>query len=71
MDIVKVIDDTIEVCKETVNKGIKIWNSFDDNKKRFYIKCAAVAAFALVVIGFAYKLGTAHGKRIAFEEEDF
>lgn len=71
MDFVKVIDTSINFCKDKINKAMEIWDGFDEDQKRLYIGCAAVVLTVIVVVSVAYGLGCAHGKRVALEEEDF
>ena len=71
MDFVKVVDSTIDFCKDKINKAMDIWESFDEDQKRLYIGCAAVVCLVIVVAAVAYGIGNAHGKKMALEEEDF
>ena len=71
MDIVKVITTLVDFCKAGFDKGMKIWDSLDEDKKKLYIGCAITAVVAVVIVGIAYSLGTSHGKRLALEEEEF
>ncbi len=72
MDIVmNVIDTTVSFTKETINKAMKIWDSFDEDKKKLYIGCAVAVVCVIAVAGIAYGIGKAHGRNLAFEEDDF
>ncbi len=71
MDFVSVIDGTMDFCKTQINKVLDIWDSFDEDKKKLCIGIACAVALVIVVAGIAYGLGTAHGKRVALEDEDF
>ena len=71
MDFVKVVDTTIDFCKDKINKAMEVWDSFDEDQKRLYIGCAAVVLTVIVIASVAYGLGSAHGRRAALEEEDF
>ena len=71
MDFVKVVDSTISFCKDKISKAVDIWESFDEDEKKLYIGCAAVACLVIVVAALAYGLGSAHGRRLSLEEEDF
>ena len=69
--VVNVIDTAIDFTKNTINKAMDIWESFDDDKKKLYTGCAIVAVCLIVIVGIAYSIGKAHGRSIALEEEDF
>ncbi len=72
MDIITdVIDTTINFTKDTFDKAMNIWDSFDEDKKKLYIGCAIAAVCVLAVACIAYGIGTAHGRKIALEEDDF
>lgn len=71
MDFASVIDGAMDFCKTQINKALDIWDSFDEDKKKLCISIACAVALVIVVAGIAYGLGTAHGKRVALEDEDF
>ena len=71
MDFVKVVDSTIDFCKDKIDKALDIWDGFDEDQKRFYIGCAAVVLAVIVVASIAYGLGSASGRRSVLDEEDF
>lgn len=71
MDIVKSIDTAIEFTKKQISRAVKFWNDLDEDKKKLCLGCAAAACLVIVAVGIAYGLGTAHGKKVALEEDDF
>ena len=72
MDIfTNAIDTAVNFTKDTFNKVMDIWNSFDEDKKKLYIGCAIAVTCVLVVACVAYGIGTAHGRKVALEEDDF
>ncbi len=71
MDIVNVFDTVVDFCKDKLDKAADIWDSFDEDKRKLCIGCACAVVAVIVVVGIAYALGTAHGKRVALEDEDF
>ena len=72
MDIVvNVIDTAVDFTKNTINKAMDLWDSFDDDKKKLYAGCAVAVVCVIVLVGIAYGIGKAHGRNIALEEEDF
>ncbi len=72
MDILtNAIDTTISFTKETIDKALEIWDSFDEDEKKLYIGCAIAACCVIVVACLAYGIGKAQGRNLAFEEDDF
>ena len=72
MDIVvNAIDTAVDFTKNTINKAMEIWESFDEDQKKLYIGCAIAAVCVIALVGIAYGIGKAHGRSIALEEEDF
>ena len=72
MDIVvNVIDTAVDFIKNTINKAMEIWDSFDEDKKKLLIGCAVAGVCVIVVASVFYGLGKARGKKLALMEEDF
>ena len=72
MDLVtNVINTAIDFTKDTINKAMNIWESFDEDKKKLYVGCAIAVVCVIVVAGIAYSIGKAHGRNDACECEDF
>ncbi len=69
--VVNVIDTAVDFTKNTINKAIKVWDGFDEDKKKLCTVCAVAAVCLIVIVGIAYGIGKAHGRSIALEEEDF
>ena len=69
--VVNAIDTAIDFTKNTINRAMEIWDSFDDDKKKLYIGCAIAALCVIAVAGIAYGIGKAHGRNIALEDDDF
>ena len=47
--VVNVIDTAVDFTKNTINKAIKVWDGFDEDKKKLCTVCA-VAAVCLIVM---------------------
>ncbi len=71
MDIMTYVDSAIEFGKDKLDKLNDFWESIDDDRKKLLIGCAIAAVSIVVIASIAYGIGKAHGKRIAFEEEEF
>lgn len=72
MDIVvNVIDTAVDFIKNTINKAMEIWDSFDDDQKKLYAGCAVALVCVVVLVGIAYGIGKAQGRSIALDEDDF
>jgi hypothetical protein len=71
MDIMTYVDSAIEFGKDKLDKLGDFWESIDDDRKKLLIGCAIAAVSIVVIASIAYAIGKAHGKRIAFEEEEF
>ena len=69
--IVNVIDTAVKFTEDKVKKAIKVWDGFDDDKKKLCTCCVVVGVCLIVIVGIAYGIGKAHGRSIALEEEDF
>jgi hypothetical protein len=69
--VVNVIDTAIDFTKNTINKAMDVWESFDEDKKKLCTYCAVAAVCLIAIVGIAYAIGKAHGRSIAREEEDF
>ncbi len=71
MDIMTYVDSAIEFGKDKLDKLGDFWESIDDDRKKLLIGCAIAAVSIVVIASIAYAIGKEHGKRIAFEEEEF
>ncbi|MBQ3796441.1 MAG: hypothetical protein II842_09205 [Butyrivibrio sp.] len=69
--VVNAIDTAIDFTKNTINKAMDIWESFDEDKKKLYIGCAVAALCVIVIAGIAYGIGKAQGRKSSFEDDDF
>ncbi len=71
MDIMNYVDSAIEYGKDKLDRLNDFWESIDDDRKKLLIGCAIAAVAFVCIASLAYSIGKAHGRRIAFEEEDF
>ena len=65
------VDNAIDFAKNKIDKVMDIWEGLDDNKKKLLVGCAVAAISVIVVASIAYSIGKSHGRRVAFDEEDF
>ncbi|MBO6240287.1 MAG: hypothetical protein J6O61_05530 [Butyrivibrio sp.] len=65
------LDAAVTFAKEKIDRAMEIWDSFDEEKKKMLIGCAAVCVGVIVLASVFYGLGKARGKKIALMDEDF
>ena len=63
------LDAAISFAKDKIDKGLDIWESFDDDQKKLLVGCAIAAVSVIVIASIAYGLGKSHGRKIALEED--
>ena len=71
MEIMNLIDGSIDFFKERMDAAMESWNNLEEDKKKLVIGCVAVALTVVVVATIAYKIGKAHGQDQFFDEDDF
>lgn len=71
MDFVGVIDTAVNFAKDKIDKVLDIWEDMEEDKQKLIIGCAVCAVAVIVIASVFYALGTAHGKRVAFEDDEF
>ncbi len=65
------VDSALGFAKDKIDRGLEFWNDLDEDKKKLFIGCAIAAVSVIVIASIAYGIGKSHGKRLAFDEEDF
>ncbi|MBE5841791.1 MAG: hypothetical protein E7304_10350 [Butyrivibrio sp.] len=63
------LDAAINFAKDKIDKGLEIWEGFDENQKKLLIGCAIAAVSVILIASIAYGLGKSHGRKIALEED--
>lgn len=63
------LDAAISFAKDKIDKGLEIWEGFDENQKKLLIGCAIAAVSVILIASIAYGLGKSHGRKIALEED--
>ncbi|MCR4757740.1 MAG: hypothetical protein K5792_08065 [Butyrivibrio sp.] len=63
------LDAAINFAKDKIDKGLEIWEGFDEDQKKLLIGCAIAAVSVILIASIAYGLGKSHGRKIALEED--
>ena len=63
------LDAAISFAKDKIDKGLEIWEGFDDDQKKLLIGCAVAAVSVIVIASIAYGIGKSHGRKLALEED--
>ena len=63
------LDAAISFAKDKIDKGLEIWEGFDDDQKKLLIGCAVAAVSVIVIASIAYGIGKSHGTKLALEED--
>lgn len=63
------LDAAINFAKDKIDKGLEIWEGFDEDQKKLLIGCAIAAVSVILIASIAYGLGKSRGRKIALEED--
>ena len=63
------LDAAISFAKDKIDKGLEIWEGFDEDQKKLLIGCAIAAVSVILIASIAYGLSKSHGRKIALEED--
>ena len=64
------VESAVDFAKDKIDKGMEIWDGFDDDKKKLLIGCAIAAVSIICVASIAYAIGRAQGRRLTPADDE-